>query len=875
MRYFCLVTLSLALLGNTLVAQKPGDKVSVAAASAELKHGSNVVGKVSKSDLLVVDQVNGDWLWVKTQIGNKEIKGWIHRNQVKPDIAQSSGQPIAQAKGAATLWIGKKEYKLNHLIAYKSKFYEDDPNLFTMVMATEKAVANSEIEKLKQSLAKNGTDDDFFLFVPNIKLTFDPDGGLMHFHGWADNKSLNGGSDVEAEITEKAGVVTGKAVMPEAAKFFEETYRFEMNFAVKLLGSNSTQPAGIASVSKKEMKNSRATSGIEIGTPQPREFSAKAIHLPIPPDARELEFDATFEDVEFISASPIDSLAAFYRVHMKARGWEEDTSEASTEDDEIDMTFIHGDSEVVVELARNSDGEIDVDLDCDELNWDGVHDPAGMAALGIPVSRSHLFLQKEVPRPETAYEIEYEDGELEFKSKLLPRAAASFYMKELQQRRFRQGRSRPFLTDNLCTLEFTQGDVTLDLKIFQNPKQGGSRITIEYENETPEPTGPSLAAFAKTDSSAGNQPTTDSPASSGSKPTAVDFSSTKGQATVTYGGRKYVFKNVVAHQSEMYADDRVIVQYSNRPIPFEKMQNLINTDDEFDFHKLYQYSSPQTFSLFLYKGGMSMSFSVNGVGIGGHRSDYGTHDAKVENGRIAGSFRMTKSDEILSKQFQFESTVDAPILRPSKWSKLESLELHDETLTDEHGPLLPNNAVEVVTSRSFYRRGATALVPMTLPQVLALYRKEMEKYDWVEDEEARVVSPDEFTVVFKQDELSAIVTLVRDDPNTHLMAAFRNDAQAKEDGLIPKKGKAHFVFGNASENEATVDFGKKSYTAKAGQGGKSPKDAINESIEPGEYDVTIKLPDEDPQTESITVKAGTAWGVIISPDGGYSVLQLY
>ena len=52
------------------------------------------------------------------------------------------------------------------------------------------------MEKLKKAL-KAGNDDDFTLFEPLVKLTFDPTGKLMSVFVWADNTSINYSGGVE------------------------------------------------------------------------------------------------------------------------------------------------------------------------------------------------------------------------------------------------------------------------------------------------------------------------------------------------------------------------------------------------------------------------------------------------------------------------------------------------------------------------------------------------------------------------------------------------------------------------------------------------------------------------------------------------------
>ena len=778
---------ALLLCAGPLQAQEPGDKIFVKADSAELKVGKKVVGSVARGQSLEVLRTNGDWIWVKHQVGQRVVNGWVHRNQIQTSpLPAARPAPTATGKTATTagagsggtLRIGTKTHALKHVLAYRTRFMEDDPNLFTVVLATAKPISATDLRKLRESLEKKGDDSGLHVWDAQLKLVFDPDGGLMQFHGWADNVSLNGGSDVEAVIENKAGNVRGKAVVTEAKKLFDLTYQFNIAFDVKLTSFNvaGSTPAAVANSNNTP---SRAAQGTGV-TPKPerRKFSAQAMHLPFPPDARELEFDATFKDVEFVSASPLASLADFYRQYMTAREWEEDKKEASMEDDEIELTFAHGESKVVVELTKNSDGEVDVDLDCEELTWEGIHNPVGLVAAGVPQPRALLFLQKDVPRPEGANSLEFEDDQCQFKSALAAKEAANYYMAELQRRGWKASRSRPFLTDNLCKLQYKQGPGTLNITIFRNPSPAGSRITIGYENESPVAVVPPLGTIASVASPSASSAGATKPSP---QPQAApfDFSTTKGSATVTFGGKKYVFKNAVAFQTKAYGDDRVVVKFSNRPIPFDKMQKRINTDEDFSFHDLYEYSSPDTFGLFLYKGGMPLSFSVSGTGIGGHQSDYGVHDAEVKDGRIAGTFKMTQSEEILSRQFQFAATVDAPILRPSSWPALESLPLHNEKLVDQGGVLLPDNATDMEASGTKDRPKATATVPMTLPQVMALYREDLEEANWQEDEEARVSTIGKYTIVFHRGGKTLKVTLVRDDPQTQLTVSLDSADKAK------------------------------------------------------------------------------------------------
>lgn len=116
--------------------------------------------------------------------------------------------------------------------------------------------------------------------------------------------------------------------------------------------------------------------------PQPAEFVPHAKALPYPPDAREIEFSATFERIEFTSQSSLGALAAFYRAEMKKRGWEEDAKAEKIEDDSVDLKFKHGKAQVKLELDKRSKATL-VRLGCKKLDFEGTNDPAAMQAVGV------------------------------------------------------------------------------------------------------------------------------------------------------------------------------------------------------------------------------------------------------------------------------------------------------------------------------------------------------------------------------------------------------------------------------------------------------------------------------------------------------------
>jgi len=96
--------------------------------------------------------------------------------------------PIAAGQG--TLQVAGKDYKLEHPVAYETKYFD---NKAIVVLLCAKPIP---VDKLKKAL-KAGSDDDFTLFEPQVKLTFDPSGKLMSVFLWANNNSINFSGAVE------------------------------------------------------------------------------------------------------------------------------------------------------------------------------------------------------------------------------------------------------------------------------------------------------------------------------------------------------------------------------------------------------------------------------------------------------------------------------------------------------------------------------------------------------------------------------------------------------------------------------------------------------------------------------------------------------
>jgi hypothetical protein len=133
------------------------------------------------------------------------------------------------APAQGTLHVDGKDYKLQHVVVYETKFFDDKA---ISVLLCEKPIP---IEKLKEEL-KKGSDDSFFIFEPEVKLTFDPSGKLLGIFLWADNNSISvGGTMDNAKIDASfnGGKAKGKVALAKGDG--SSKYAFDVSFDAQVV----------------------------------------------------------------------------------------------------------------------------------------------------------------------------------------------------------------------------------------------------------------------------------------------------------------------------------------------------------------------------------------------------------------------------------------------------------------------------------------------------------------------------------------------------------------------------------------------------------------------------------------------------------------
>ncbi|MDC0936892.1 DUF1080 domain-containing protein [Pirellulales bacterium] len=206
------------------------------------------------------------------------------------------------------------------------------------------------------------------------------------------------------------------------------------------------------------------------------ELSADVRWLPYPANAREIEFEAVFDSLEFESASSLKALSKFYSTEMAKRGWR--VTETDIEEDEVTVTFRHGGAEVELNLDESSD-YVDVSIDCEGLSFDGTDDPAGLIKMGVPQPEAYLVLQRELKAPKDHRDHEYDMGERRlFKSTLKLPVFYKYLTQQLLQKGYRESR-RPIISDDRRYSEFVKGGVEISVNAFTH--EIGSRVVLTFE----------------------------------------------------------------------------------------------------------------------------------------------------------------------------------------------------------------------------------------------------------------------------------------------------------------------------------------------------------------------------------------------------------
>ncbi len=178
-------------------------------------------------------------------------------------------------------------------------------------------------------------------------------------------------------------------------------------------------------------------------------------------------------------------------------------------------------------------------------------------------------------------------------------------------------------------------------------------------------------------------------------------------------------------------------------------------------------------------------------------------------------------------------------------------------------------------SETPFRRELAASIPAPLGDALAFYRSELSRLGWQEKADGATVSAERAQIDFTSPQGPATLKLGRAKGETTVSLVQRNPDAATQADIMPRPGQARLMLGNIGPQEAALTINKQTIKIAAGAGGpQSPKGPMLD-LPPGTYQYALRMPGRPARTETLTVAAGDAWGLMVGPSGDVLPLQMY
>ncbi|BAL73233.1 hypothetical protein S23_00050 [Bradyrhizobium cosmicum] len=178
-------------------------------------------------------------------------------------------------------------------------------------------------------------------------------------------------------------------------------------------------------------------------------------------------------------------------------------------------------------------------------------------------------------------------------------------------------------------------------------------------------------------------------------------------------------------------------------------------------------------------------------------------------------------------------------------------------------------------SETPFRRELAASIPAPLGDVVAFYRSELSRLGWQEKADGAAVSTEHAQIDFTSPQGPATLKLGRAKGETTVSLVQKNPDAATKADIMPRPGQARLMLGNIGPQEAALTINKQTIKIAAGAGGpQSPKGPMLD-LPPGTYQYALRMPGRPARTETLTVAAGDAWGLMVGPSGDVLPLQMY
>lgn len=231
---------------------------------------------------------------------------------------------------SGTLTLGNKNYKLANAVAYEMKRSDET---VTAVILSEKPL---NMNKLKAALGKKSI-DEYFEFIPQVKLIIDSSDNVNSMSIWVDNTSISGNADVDGDIVIEDGRARGIAKMTKPGEFFDKKYTFELSFDLEVLGRYESTP-------KTDLSPGALVADSYEG-------------IPVPDDRQNISsVGSKFrKEINATVNAQLDAVVRFYRHELATGGWKENAQAAKVEPRSANLAFTGPAGSLAVHLKAEGD----------------------------------------------------------------------------------------------------------------------------------------------------------------------------------------------------------------------------------------------------------------------------------------------------------------------------------------------------------------------------------------------------------------------------------------------------------------------------------------------------------------------------------------
>ena len=132
-------------------------------------------------------------------------------------------------ENSGKLLIDDKPVILASVVAYEVKVSDGKQ---TAILFTEKPI---NLSKLKESLAKDGSDSGLFEFQSQVKVSIDKEDRPVMMNLYSDGASLSSNSSMVGDVVIEDGRARGTVKLGKPSEFFGKTFSFEITFDVDVM----------------------------------------------------------------------------------------------------------------------------------------------------------------------------------------------------------------------------------------------------------------------------------------------------------------------------------------------------------------------------------------------------------------------------------------------------------------------------------------------------------------------------------------------------------------------------------------------------------------------------------------------------------------